>query len=161
MQGSYKYIATAVSIGAISSLDKIICSIGGGQADTRSFCVRELGTIEEYMEYLPITISKKIYQNFHNIKHLILKLENIDIVSEVDCAPSVSLSRDLLHMCNYVENQILQCKRFLIQNIELIHHDVLTKLSASFSDLTAFVENIPSNLDMSVRSNMSRSLCVS
>ena len=158
-----KYIASALALGTVSNLENIICSIGGGKMDRRSFCAQKMDALRDTILYLPASLERTFRWALQQIQDVILNLERLDNLS-FDTLPyrrlSLRSSRGVLSACALVDQVLQRCKVMMMRELDNIPADILTSLSEIIADLRLFVENVPSNIDMALRLHVNKVLRV-
>lgn len=154
-----KYLISAVTLGAVSNLENIICSIGGGQVDQRSYCQHKLDGLRDNVMYCPADLRARLQYFLQHFETVILYLEKLNVWCEMpDARISFSASRSILGICNIVLTTAAKIKVWMVQNMHVLHADVLDVLSTNITDLVTYVESVPVNIDTSLRVNMSKTL---
>jgi hypothetical protein len=154
-----KYLVSAVTIGAVSNLENIICSVAGGSLDTRTYCHEKLDSLRYNLVYCPEVLQETILAFVDNYNDVVLCMEKLNNWCESPKATiNFSASRTVLGICNYVLRSIASIKVLMFKNINEVHSDVLKVLNTNFNDLIAYIENVPVNIDTSLRVNMRKVL---
>ena len=145
-----KLFASAVAIGTISSLDKIICSVGGGKIDTRSLCTKSLENLLQNCNFLPIDINIYISRQIKLLTPIFIHLEEILDLCE-NCQMTITTTRNVLSSCHVIEQCLVKKKKKIVSNIHLINSEVICIFQEEFKMLQEFIDSVPKFIDMSIK----------
>jgi hypothetical protein len=158
-QDPHRYVVSALAMGAISNLEFLICKIGGGIIDRRSYCEVLIDELSEEFVYVPSDLRVTLEHSMVHIRKHVMNLENLDNLSFSDSDTlSLTTSRDALFLSSSIEMIFNEINKMLLKNMETIKFDSLMAMTDKIKKLTTFIKNVPSHLDTNISRNIVRYL---